>query len=49
MPAEARTGLAPQGLSQLLHNLFLAVAEREGCEQILACVLGLSGILCAGP
>jgi thiaminase/transcriptional activator TenA len=39
MPAEARTGLAPQGLSQPLHNLFLAVAEREGYEQILACVL----------
>ena len=39
VPAEARTGLAPQGLSQPLHNLFLAVAESEGYEQILACVL----------
>jgi thiaminase/transcriptional activator TenA len=39
IPAEARTGLAPQGLSQPLHNLFRAVAENEGYEEILTCVL----------
>jgi thiaminase/transcriptional activator TenA len=38
-PAEARTGLTPQGLSRPLHSLFLAVAEKEGYEEILACVL----------
>ena len=39
VPAEARTGLAAQGLSQPLHNLFLTVAENEGYEEILTCVL----------
>ena len=39
VPAEARTGLAPQGLSQPLHHLFLAVAEAESYEEILVCIL----------
>ena len=38
-PAEARTGLAPQELLPPLHALFLGIAEREGYEEILACVL----------
>jgi thiaminase/transcriptional activator TenA len=38
-PAEARTDLPPQGLSQPLHALFLGIAEKEGYEEILACVL----------
>jgi thiaminase/transcriptional activator TenA len=38
-PAEARTALPPQGLSQPLHALFRGIAETEGYEEILACVL----------
>jgi thiaminase/transcriptional activator TenA len=38
-PSDARTALPPQGLSQPLHALFLGVAETEGYEEILACVL----------
>jgi thiaminase/transcriptional activator TenA len=34
-----RTGLPPQGLALPLHALFLNVAETEGYEEILACVL----------
>jgi thiaminase (transcriptional activator TenA) len=37
--AEERTGLPPQGLALSLHALFLNVAETEGYEEILACVL----------
>ena len=37
--AEERTGLPPQGLALPLHALFLAVAETEGYEEILACIL----------
>ena len=36
--AEERTGLPPQGPALPLHTLFLAVAETEGYEEILACV-----------
>jgi thiaminase/transcriptional activator TenA len=36
---EERTGLPPQGLALPLHALFLKVAETEGYEEILACVL----------
>ena len=36
---EERTGLPPQGLALSLHALFLNVAETEGYEEILACVL----------
>jgi thiaminase (transcriptional activator TenA) len=39
VPTDARTGLPPQGLSQPLHSLFLRVAETEGYEEILACIL----------
>ncbi|MBV9288978.1 MAG: TenA family protein [Hyphomicrobiales bacterium] len=38
-PAGERTGLPPQRLSQPLHDLFLGIAEKEGYEEILACVL----------
>ncbi len=37
--AEERTGLPPQGPALPLHALFLAVAETEGYEEILACIL----------
>lgn len=36
---EERTALPPQGLAFSLHALFLNVAETEGYEEILACVL----------
>jgi thiaminase/transcriptional activator TenA len=39
-PTDARTALPPQGLSQPLHSLFRGVAETEGYEEILACLLG---------
>ena len=39
MRAEERTGLPPQGLALPLHALFLKVAEMEGYDEILACVL----------
>jgi thiaminase (transcriptional activator TenA) len=38
-PVNERTGLEPQGLALPLHALFLEVAETEGYEEILACVL----------
>jgi thiaminase (transcriptional activator TenA) len=38
-PTEERTGLPPQGLALRLHALFLKVAETEGYEGILACIL----------
>ena len=38
-PDNERTGLAPQGLALPLHALFLKVAETEGYEEILACIL----------
>ena len=38
-PDNERTGLAPQGLTLPLHALFLKVAETEGYEEILACIL----------
>ena len=37
--AEERTGLPPQGPALPLHALFLTVAETEGYEEILACIL----------
>jgi thiaminase (transcriptional activator TenA) len=37
--AEERVGLPPQGQALPLHALFLKVAETEGYEEILACVL----------
>jgi thiaminase (transcriptional activator TenA) len=36
---EERTGLPPQGLALPLHALVLKVAETEGYEEILSCVL----------
>lgn len=37
--AEERTALPPQGPALPLHRLFLKVAETEGYEEIMACIL----------